>query len=136
VTFQAGEAKNRPLFDLRLGGGHIGRHQALPETPASDCDLQQAPEDIAIWMAQPGVVILITFCDFSTSSVTSLAQEDQAEESIELAPNPLIKQAASADEVARGFPHPNSVPGTFNFNLDYFTDKGDLPGHLIRAQLA
>ena len=103
MTFQSGEAKNRTLFDLRLGGGHIGRHQALPEPPASDCDLQQPPEDIAKWMAQPGVVILITFCVFSTFSVTALAQEDQAEESIDLAPNPLIKQAPSADEVARGF---------------------------------
>ena len=37
---------------------------------------------------------LITICVFSTLSVTALAQEDQAKESIELSPTPLMKQAA------------------------------------------
>jgi len=71
---------------------------------------------------------LIIIFVFSTLSVTALAQEDQAEESAELEPNPLMKQAVSAEEVAKQLADPNSVLGTLNFNLDYFTYKGDLPG--------
>ena len=71
---------------------------------------------------------LITICVFSTLSVTALAQEDQAEESIELSTTPLMKQAASAHEIAKALAHPNSVLGALNFNFDYITYKGDLPG--------
>jgi len=71
---------------------------------------------------------LITIWVLSTFSVTALAQEDQAKESVELEPNPLMKQSVSADEVARQLADPNSVLGSMNFNLDYFTYKGDLPG--------
>ena len=79
--------------------------------------------------AKSNVNHLITICVLSAFSVTALAQEDRAEEIIELGPNPLMKQAAqSADEVARQLADPNSVLGTLNFNLDYFTYKGDLPG--------
>ena len=79
--------------------------------------------------AQSNVNHLITICVLSAFSVTALAQEDRAEESIELGPNPLMKQAAqSADEVAMQLSDPNSVLGSLNFNLDYTTYKGDLPG--------
>ena len=78
--------------------------------------------------AKSSFIHLITICVFSTFSVTALAQEDQAEESIELSPTPLIKQAASAHEIAKALAHPNSVLGALNFNFDYFTYKGDLPG--------
>ncbi len=64
----------------------------------------------------------------STVSVTALAQEDLAKESIDLSPTPLIKQAATADEIARELANPNTVLGSLNFNFDYFTYKGDLPG--------
>ena len=69
---------------------------------------------------------LITICVFSTLSVTALAQEDEAEESVDLSPTPLMKQAASVDDIARQLADPNSVLGTLNFNLDYFTYKGCL----------
>ena len=72
---------------------------------------------------------LITICVFSTLSVTALAQEGQAEESIELSTTPVMKQAAqSVDDIAMQLSDPNSVLGTLNFNLDYITFKGDLPG--------
>jgi hypothetical protein len=68
--------------------------------------------------AKSNFIHLITICVFSTLSVTALAQEDQAEE----------KQATSADEIARELANPNTVLGSLNFNLDYQTYKGDLPG--------
>ncbi len=75
---------------------------------------------------------LITICVFSTLSVTALAQEDEAEESIDQSPTPMLDQAldqaASADDIAKALADPNSVLGTLNFNLDYNTYKGDLPG--------
>jgi len=55
----------------------------------------------------------ITVCVLSAMSVTALAQEGQA---------------TSADEVARELANPNTVLGSLNFNFDYFTFKGDLPG--------
>ena len=40
-----------------------------------------------------------------------------------------MKQAAqTADEIAKALAHPNSVLGALNFNFDYITYKGDLPG--------
>ena len=82
--------------------------------------------------AKSSFIHLITICVFSTLSVTALAQEDQAEESIELSPTPLLDQALdqapSADEIARQLADPNSVLGSLNFNLDHITYKGDLPG--------
>ena len=75
---------------------------------------------------------LIIICVLSTLSVTALAQEDQAEESVDPSPTPLLDQAldqaASADDIAKALADPNSVLGTLNFNLDYNTYKGDLPG--------
>jgi hypothetical protein len=56
---------------------------------------------------------LIIICVLSTLSVTALAQEEQA---------------PSADDIAKALADPNSVLGTLNFNLDYITFKGDLPG--------
>jgi hypothetical protein len=82
---------------------------------------------------------------FSTFSVIALAQEDQEKEKIDLSPTPLIDQAVtndieaeeswaedgvalSADDIARELSNPNTVLGSLNFNLDYKTFKGDLPG--------
>ena len=82
---------------------------------------------------------------FSTFSVIALAQEDREKERIDLSPTPLIDQAVtndiegeeskgeesqaqSADEIAKELSNPNSVLGALNFNLDYKTFKGDLPG--------
>jgi len=77
------------------------------------------------------LLILITIAIKFTIPPTAAAAdtEDQAKESIELGPNPLMKQAAlTADEVAKQLADPNSVLGSLNFNLDYITYKGDLPG--------
>jgi hypothetical protein len=63
--------------------------------------------------AKSNINHLITICVLSTFSVTALAQEEQA---------------PSVDEIARQLADPNSVLGSLNFNLDYFTYKGDLPG--------
>ena len=88
---------------------------------------------------------LILISAFSTFSVIALAQEDQAKEKVELSPTPLIDQAVtsdieaeeswaedgvalSADDIARELSNPNTVLGSLNFNLDYKTFKGDLPG--------
>ncbi len=75
------------------------------------------------------VIRLITLCVFSTLSVTAFAQEDQDKEKIDLKATPLIAQAAkTADDIAKELANPNTVLGSLNFNFDYFTFKGDLPG--------
>ena len=86
---------------------------------------------------------LILISTFTTFSVIALAQQDQAEEKVDLSTTPLIDQAAKAakedsqaeegqansvDEIAKELANPNTVLGTLNFNLDYKTFKGDLPG--------
>jgi hypothetical protein len=68
--------------------------------------------------AKSNFIHLLTICVFSAVSVTALAQEDQVEE----------EQAKTADEIAKELANPNSVLGSLNFNFDYFTYKGDLPG--------
>ena len=75
------------------------------------------------------VIRLITLCVFSTLSVTAFAQGDQAKQKPDLSATPLIEQAAkTADDIARELANPNTVLGSLNFNFDYFTFKGDLPG--------
>jgi len=81
--------------------------------------------------AKSNFIHLITICVFSTLSATALAQEGQAEDSKHTSiPLGLVgtKPAATADEVAKELANPNTVLGSLNFNLDYQTYKGDLPG--------
>ena len=83
---------------------------------------------------------LVAICVLFSLSVTTLAQEDQAKEKQATSANDVAgessnpdadqeeEQAPTADEIARELANPNTVLGSLNFNLDYNTYKGDLPG--------
>jgi hypothetical protein len=71
---------------------------------------------------------LIMISAFSTLSIIALAQEDQTGESQAEESQAEESQAQTVDEIARELANPNTVLGSLNFNLDYNTYKGDLPG--------
>jgi len=83
-------------------------------------------------------LLITSIC--STLSFAAFAQEDPAKEKQVTSANDVAEessnpdagqeegQAPTADEVARELANPNTVLGSLNFNLDYQTYKGDLPG--------